>query len=334
MMATAAERDKANKLAGNIVTVGRSGQDQQKAKPKAKPKAKAQSTTTPTRQPATGIAARAAAGPTGGATARSIVPGFYGTPGTFIGMGVNQQPSALPFGKYVSPLAPKGHRYIDRQGKLQSVVQRYGDRADWAILAGKDPNQIIDLQNRMVAVGLLKPGHYAAGQQNDKNTRNAFHDLLVGANAAGKKYGDFLNDALNVAKATGFDPWAPTTKTLPPALVIQHDNPMQVKGNLIQDSTNLIGGLHDDPAVFAAKYATQETAAQTAQYNATYLGGPDPNTGKGGSVTAAPTGQSGVDAAIIAAHPDEYAAHQLGQNAEKFISMLGQGPGGGSNWAG
>lgn len=200
---------------------------------------------------------------------------------------------------------PKGRYYRARSGRVTAVRSRYLEGDEWKLLAGRSPEDIYDIQARLVRTGVLSAKSFQPGIA-DTATRKAFVDILAEANQNGMRWGDWLDGRVELADATGFTP--STGRTRAP-LSITLTNPDDIKADLGAQSTNLLGSQLDDPDKIVQEVHAQETAYQTAAYNADETGA---------TVTKPPD----LQASLIAKHPDAYAVNRLGQNAQSFINLM------------
>jgi hypothetical protein len=188
-----------------------------------------------------------------------------------------------------------------------------GNQYDPANLPTDD---IIALQEKMVAAGLMEKGDYIVGVWDAASTA-AYEKLLGEANASGDDERVALDRRIASFKANP----PPQQKRAPN--VIQLTHPEDIRDALHQTAMRLYGGDLDEAQTqaFISSYQSMQSQADTAAYN---LGDPD---GPGGTVVAPPDVGVLAEKAIREAHPEQVFASALGS---KFKDMVGifNNPGG------
>lgn len=221
------------------------------------------------------------------------------------------------YGQYQSPEFPQGHYYRAKSGKKIKVRTRY-KTGDEYILASRSPEEIAQVQQSLSQAGLLKPGTFQP-LANDAKTRSAMTELLSEANAAGMRWGDYLDQRVAMAKIAPSG--AGATKA---PLVLQLSNADTITSGVKNDATSILGSTAaaGDPQHYVDEIHAAETKQQTDAYNESGAGFAG---GTGGTTIEAPT----VDALLAKEHPAEAQTNQvLGSNAQQFINLLGGGVGG------
>lgn len=181
------------------------------------------------------------------------------------------------------------------------------------------PEQIDQLQQALVTVGLLPPGSYRSGQWEGK-TVAAFTTLLGQANRAGIPWENLLDYQMGLAAQGIIGPKQQEGHKL----TVQLASPDDIKFGLDQKAPDMIGRKlkPDEQDMFVKQYHDLQTQAATSAFNAQY--GPDGLGGPGGTVTAEPSLESFIDQQLKDKYKGEYQANQMGVNGMYFLDMLSQ----------
>lgn len=216
-----------------------------------------------------------------------------------------------PYDRFRTARNPKGHHYLSgRRGKLVDVRSRYDAGDEWAKIAAMAPEHLMSVQQALARIGLLTPGKFQPGATDDK-TKNAFKEILQGANANGMLWGDYLDERVAMADSTGFAGTAAAQQRQ--ALSIQLSNPDTIKAQAQTSSSRLLGSSDSvDPQHMVDEIHNQETLQQTQAYN---------QTGESGGSTTDP---ASVEALILKEHPNQAKAFALGSNGQQILSSLTQ----------
>lgn len=231
--------------------------------------------------------------------------------GTYIGIPddytVPNQPNArFPRGEYY---------YSGRRRERQRLKKRYKQGSDWAIIAGKSPEQLAQVQKALVRIGYLDPDK-VLWTRPDTATKNALNRVLGEANAKGMRWGDYLDETVKFMDDN--DIATPGSMgAAPRPLQINLANPDTIKASVAQASTELLGGAYaGDPQHYVDEIHAQQRKQQTDEYWQT--GGPEGQGGPGGE-TYDP---AAVSALIMKEKPVDYGVEQSGSKAQAVLEGL------------
>lgn len=168
---------------------------------------------------------------------------------------------------------PGSRQIVTNQPTYQ--LPRYFAGAEW-LPAQLPPDQLAQLQRKMVAAGLLKSGSAQLGVW-DTTSMNAYMQLLAYANASGLDAGTALD---RWGQAHALDPNAGRAP-----LQVRTTNPEDLRKVFRQSIIDTLGEGWDTAKIdqMVAAYQGVETAAQTQAYGMQDTGGtvvqpPDPST--------------------------------------------------------
>lgn len=216
-----------------------------------------------------------------------------------------------------SAYSPQGSDYTTLPGTIQTpqVTPKYfrGDELVPGYSWG--PEKIIQAQNSLVTMGMLKRGSYQSGIWDDK-TADAYSQLLGYANSTGKS--DVEAAAEITERVTKYGDTISTNRT---PFVSQTTSP-KVLANMAKELASRVmdRGISDDEALMMAQSFNQlEIAAQRQFYDAR---GEADTPGPGGNVESPGNFGDYAETQLKEAHPEAVAGASLLHNADSFFSLL------------
>jgi hypothetical protein len=173
-------------------------------------------------------------------------------------------------------------------------------------------DDIIDLQESLVAAGLMERGDYTVGVWDNESTQ-AYEHLLSEANASGDDETTAMTRRIQSVQVNGAPGAAKAPKRQP--LVVTLTNPEDLRAVAKRVSTELYGGRLPDEELdrFVANYQASEANYQQAGYAMDETGG---------TLTKPADPESVLENQIKTEHPNEYMATQFGAKMDQVIAKF------------
>jgi hypothetical protein len=177
-------------------------------------------------------------------------------------------------------------------------------------------DDIIDLQQKLVAAGLMDDGDYTVGVWDNVSTK-AYEQLLGEANMSGDDEETALTRRI---QTTQLHPKEKEKKTRPP-LIVRLSNPDDLRAVAKRAASDLYGGNLPDEDVerFVASYRSMEDQYQRQQDAMQYTG---VEPGPGGTVTQPADPEVMLENQVRREHPNEVAATAFGARMNDIISTF------------
>lgn len=203
-------------------------------------------------------------------------------------------------------------------GERAQIQPRYMQGDQWRE-APTSPQDIATLQKALIETGLLSPSDVLYGRF-DPKTADAFARLLAASNQRGSEWHDELAYELTLQQNPDFGMAGASGKA---PLQIRLTNPDDLKATFQNVAQSLYGGNLPDDVVgrMVTAYQNEESAAQTAAYNAS-------NATTQGSYTSVESPTVFAENQIKQQYPNQVAATEFGSHMDDIISTFtGSHPG-------